>query len=304
MTPLTFSPIALADLPRVRSIVERTPYQSCQLSAGGLYALAEQYDTHVCFADGFLFVRQQRRGVGTCYFMPVGVGRLSEALDRLREHAAAAASPLALWGIAEDMVDDFRAAAPRYAAVELTPHRDWAEYIHAAQRLLTLQGKHLQPKRNALNQLLRSHADFRYEAISEANVAEVLAFQLRQVEEQKERTPREALEVEHRAIRRALKDFTAAGFVGGLIRIDGGVAAFAAGCPISASTFDILFEKGDRRYNGVFQLVERELIRAELQGVAYINREEDLGIASLRFAKQALHPDRLLMKYTATLPNP
>jgi hypothetical protein len=74
------------------------------------------------------------------------------------------------------------------------------------------------------------------------------------------------------------------------------------GCPINKSTFDILFEKAEKDYNGIYQVLEQELIRNELQTFLYINREEDLGIPSLRFAKQGLQPNILLMKHTAVLP--
>jgi hypothetical protein len=97
----------------------------------------------------------------------------------------------------------------------------------------------------------------------------------------------------------AVEAWNEIGLTGGIIRIDGNVKAFAFGCPINANTFDIMFESAERRYNGIFQTLEQELIRRQLNNFSYINREEDLGIPGLRFAKQSLRPDILLMKYSA-----
>lgn len=303
---MQFKKIALTDLPQIKSIVEKTPYQSCQLSAGGLYCLSEKYGTEVCFSNDFLFVKQHRKAFGVCYFMPIGTGNLPEAADRLLTcHAEAHGGDFTMWGVAHDMVSDFRRASTRFANAELTPDRDWAEYVHLSQNLLTLSGKRLQPKRNAANQFLRNHSGYAYEPISTANIEEVLAFQQRQYEADKALDKNAnllgLLEEENRSIALAAAAWEAIGLTGGLIRIGGSVKAFAFGCPINASAFDVMFESADHSYNGIFQVLEQELIRRQLSGFSYINREEDLGISGLRFAKLGLRPDILLMKYSAKI---
>jgi hypothetical protein len=301
---LQFKKIALSDLPTINRIVATTPYQSCQLSAGGLYCLSEKYATEVSFCNDFLFVKQRRRGFGTCYFMPVGAGNLPEAVRRLLAcHAATHGGDLAFWGVADDMLSDFRSASKELANAQLTPDRDWAEYIHLSKNLLSLSGKRLQPKRNAVNQFLRSYGRYVYEPVSPSNVEEVWAFQRQQFESGKAPENNATLpEEENRAIAIALAAWEEIGLTGGLIRIDGEVKAFAFGCPIGARTFDIMFESADHRYNGVFQVLEQELIKRRLSDFPYINREEDLGIPGLRFAKQGLRPDMLLMKYSTKIP--
>ncbi len=300
---LHFKKIELGDLHKIRTAVEKTEYQSCQLSAGSLYCLAEKYDTQLCFDDDFLFVKQCRKGFHTCYFMPIGTGNLALALGKLRSyHAENHGGNLVLWGIADDMMEDFRGASKAYESLILTEDRDWAEYIHSAQNLLTLQGKRLQPKRNAVNQFLRNYPNYTFEAISKVNITDILAFQRHQMAEKEAGEMDEALDDENSAIERTLKDFKAIGLTGGIIRIEGKVCAFAIGCPINRDSFDILFEKAEKDYNGIYQVLEQELIKNELRLFSYINREEDLGIPGLRFAKQGLQPDILLMKHTAVLP--
>lgn len=303
---LQFKKIALSDLPNIQRIVATTPYRSCQLSAGGLYCLSEKYATEVSFWHDFLFVKQRRKGFGTCYFMPVGRGNLPEAVRRLlASHAETQGGDLTFWGVADDMLADFRSASPALANAPLTPDRDWAEYIHLSKNLLTLSGKRLQPKRNAVNQFLRSYSRYAYEPVSPANIDEVWAFQQQQLEADrrlgKNADMPELPEEENRSIELALAAWNEIGLTGGAIRIDGRLKAFAFGCPIGATTFDVMFESAEHTYNGIFQVLEQELIRQQLSHFPYINREEDLGIPGLRFAKQGLRPDMLLMKHSAKI---
>ncbi|MDR1021774.1 MAG: phosphatidylglycerol lysyltransferase domain-containing protein [Prevotellaceae bacterium] len=303
---MQFKTITLNDLPKIKSIVEKTTFQSCQLSTGSLYCLSGKYSTEVSFSDGFLFVKQRRKGFGVCYFMPVGAGSLPAAVEQLqRYHAEAHGGDFILWGIADDMVSDFRSASNAFADVELTPDRDWAEYIHESKNLLTLSGKRLQPKRNAANQFLRNYSSYEYEPISASNVDEVWEFQQQQLKAEKttEKSQNllDLLEEENRSIEFAVAAWEKIGLAGGIIRIDKKIKAFTFGCPISASTFDVMFESAEHSYNGIFQVLEQELIRRELTNFAYVNREEDLGIPGLRFAKQNLRPDILLMKYSAKI---
>lgn len=299
---LHFKAIGLSDLPKIKNIVEAVNYKSCQLSVGSLYCLAEKYNTQIRFRNDFLFVKQERKEFGLCYFMPIGTGNLAEALERLRQyHSDNHGGELTLWGIADDMVEDFKAAGKFYENITLIPDRNWAEYIHSAQNLLTLQGKRLQPKRNAVNQFLRNNPEYQFEKISETNIDDILVFQHQQMAEKDEELD-EALQDENRAIERTLRDFRAIGLTGGIIRIDGKIHAFAIGSSINSDSFDILFEKAEKDYNGIYQVLEQELIKNELNLFSYINREEDLGIPGIRFAKQGLQPDILLMKHTAKLP--
>jgi hypothetical protein len=84
---------------------------------------------------------------------------------------------------------------------------------------------------------------------------------------------------------------------GGIIRVEGEIRAFCMGSPINATTFDILFENAEHAYTGIFQVLEQEFIARNLTSYRYVNREEDLGIPGLRFAKSNLRPDAMLYKW-------
>ncbi|UCD03177.1 MAG: DUF2156 domain-containing protein [Candidatus Aenigmatarchaeota archaeon] len=82
------------------------------------------------------------------------------------------------------------------------------------------------------------------------------------------------------------------------IVIDGKVAAFAAGEELNKDTFVVWFEKGNTKYKGIYQLINREFAKRIPEKYKYINREQDLGIEGLRKAKLSYYPACMVKKYT------
>ena len=71
---------------------------------------------------------------------------------------------------------------------------------------------------------------------------------------------------------------------------------------IREDTFDVNFEKALAQVNGAYPLVNRELARrihAACPEIRFLNREDDMGLAGLRRAKESYFPDLLLEKTIA-----
>jgi hypothetical protein len=87
-----------------------------------------------------------------------------------------------------------------------------------------------------------------------------------------------------------------------VIRIDGMPVAFSVYERLDAEVTAVHFEKADRAYKGLFQVVNRESARRiEASGARLINREEDVGDEGLRQAKLSYHPLEILPVYHLTL---
>ena len=103
--------------------------------------------------------------------------------------------------------------------------------------------------------------------------------------------------MENYAIALALRHYDEMGFVGGLLRVGGKVIALTLGEPLNRRVFVTHFEKADTDYEGAYTMINRQFAVHRLADYEYINREEDMGLESLRKAKLSYHPDILLKKY-------
>jgi hypothetical protein len=86
------------------------------------------------------------------------------------------------------------------------------------------------------------------------------------------------------------------GLYGGAIVVDNKIIAFSYGSKINFNTFGVHIEKADINYEGVFSVINQELVSHLPEEYTYVNREEDLGIAGLRKAKLSYNPVILLEK--------
>ena len=109
---------------------------------------------------------------------------------------------------------------------------------------------------------------------------------------------------EQYAIHTFFENFSALELKGGVLRVDGRLAAFSIGEPICSNVFGVHIEKADTRYHGAYPAMAREFAAHFAMDYTYLNREEDLGIAGLRKSKLSYYPELLLEKWTATCHTP
>jgi len=74
------------------------------------------------------------------------------------------------------------------------------------------------------------------------------------------------------------------------------------GSRMAEDTFDVHFEKAREDVDGAYTVVNQEFaryLRLKYLDVAYLDREEDMGLEGLRKAKLSYHPHHLVDKYRA-----
>ena len=99
------------------------------------------------------------------------------------------------------------------------------------------------------------------------------------------------------AIRHAFDAYDELGLIGGVLKVDGHIVAFTYGSPLSDTLFCTHIEKADADYDGAFQMINRCFAQMlQQRGFQQVNREEDMGIAGLRRAKQSYYPVRMQEK--------
>lgn len=293
---ITFKDITLEDRELITRYTLDSPRRNCDLSFSNLCSWRFLYNTKFAVMDGFLLLKFWADGE-LVYMMPIGTGDLKKALETLMADARREGQPFCLLGICEGMCSELEAIMP--GRFRFTADRDYADYLYLRSDLATLAGKKLQAKRNHVNKFRRTY-HYEYTPITPDRIAECLELEARWCRanncDQHEGTGNE-----RRALVYALHHFEELGLTGGILHVDGRIAAFTFGMPINRDTFGVHVEKADTGIDGAYAMINYEFANHIPEQYVYLNREEDLGIEGLRRAKLSYQPVIILEKYVACL---
>ena len=86
------------------------------------------------------------------------------------------------------------------------------------------------------------------------------------------------------------------------VYVDNSLVAFTIGETYANGTMaNILVEKADTRYNGIYAFINREFLKHDFTTTEYVNRQEDCGNEGLRKSKLSYNPVRMEEKYLVNL---
>jgi len=183
--------------------------------------------------------------------------------------------------------------------VSVVEERNHFDYVYLRDDLAKLEGNKYRSKRNRINQFLKSHS-YKYESLKMVHISECLEVQEKWC--QKRRCWEDLnLIGEWDAVREVLAHFDGLGLKGAVILIGGKVVAFTVGELLNRDTAVIHIEKADPDITGLFQLINQQFCAKSLDGIKYINREQDLGLPGLREAKLSYFSDHFVKKYSVIL---
>jgi hypothetical protein len=176
--------------------------------------------------------------------------------------------------------------------------RDQSDYVYSAQDLIKLAGKRFHKKKNHLNKFIKN-VEYNYKPLDQETVECVLEMQESwcQLRDCKEDS---SLMNEDRAIYEAMTHFGHLGYVGGAIVINDVVEAFSLGEALNSDTAVIHIEKANPQIPGLYAAINQMFAANAWSEMTYINREQDLGVAGLRKAKESYQPHHMIDKYIIT----
>lgn len=294
---ISFNTVTLRDKPWVDEIVFSEQSRSADYNFGNVYIWDKRYRQLICrFGDRML--TKLRYDGKPAFVFPIGRGPLAPAIEALREFAAFKGYPFCLRGITEEHRAQLESEYPgRFEYIEDT---DCADYIYSAEKLSTYSGKALHGKKNHCNRFEAEH-DWRFVALERALIPACMDMLAVWSEENADRLDK-SIVFEHDAIVRAFAAFEKLSLEGGVLYSGDTILGFSMGEMISDDTFDVHFEKAEGSVNGAYPMVCRELTRLMLQrhpALRYMNREDDMGLDSLRQSKLSYKPEYMVKKYTA-----
>lgn len=172
--------------------------------------------------------------------------------------------------------------------------RDAADYVYLTDKLRTFSGKKLQKKRNHLNAFYKQYEHrWEYHPITKDDFHDVIEF----LGEWHKDDDDYMMAYEKLGILRVLEHWDEVDATGGIIRIDGKLEAFVIGSRLSDQMCQMNVEKANDHIRGLYQAICKEFLSHTYLDTTYVNREDDMGLEVLRHAKEAYHPEYMIMKY-------
>jgi len=296
---MNFKPIQIEDKETITAFTYPNNHQNCDYSFANMCSWRFLYHSEYAIHDGFLFIRfyiEEKERKRLAYMFPVGHGDLCQAIDRMEKDAESLCYPLIILGVTPEAKNLFETCFPHHFTY-LT-ERNYFDYIHLRDDLITLTGKKFQPKRNHINKFRKLY-DYTYLPIAKEFIPECMELDKVWYDTHKVESNNKDLLNERTSMCFAMKHFDELGLIGGAILIDSKIIAFTYGSPINNQTFGIHIEKANILYDGIFSVISQEFAKHIPPQYIYVNREEDLGIPGLRKSKLSYHPCLLLEKSAA-----
>ena len=294
---IEFHAISLLDKEWVdqHMMCENSP--SADFNFGNMFIWDAHYRQLIC-SQGDRTLTKVRLHGEPAFVFPIGCGPLRPAIEALREYAAAKGYPFLLRGITERHKAQLEEAYP--GCFDFCEEEKYAAYIYEAEKLATYSGKALHGKKNHCNRFEAEH-EWSFVPLTRELIPACEAMLTEWTEDNAERLD-DSIVYEHDAIERAFRHYEELDLEGGVLFADGKLLGFSFGEMTSSDTFDVHVEKAAADVNGAYPMVCRELTRMLLQNhpdLKWINREDDMGLESLRRSKESYKPAYLLKKYTA-----
>ncbi len=295
-SPLRFRKITAADVDKIYDLLSRySTAGTCDYSVGGIMMWVDYFKYSFAIVYDTLFIKGMSEEDGTkpAFAVPVGAMELKDSVALLREYCADNHIALRFSAVPEEML-------PQLAAIGLDRTEsldDWSDYVYDIESLATYSGKKYSKKRNHVNRFITDNPGWRVEPLSDANLPAVRDFLLRsRLDEDKQ----ESAVYERMQVMRVLDDYRSYPFEGLVLSVPGnGIVAFGIGEVIGDTVFEHI-EKMNHEVAGAGEMMCREfaaMIRERHPEVKYVNREEDAGDPGLRYAKEQLHPVKMLRKF-------
>lgn len=282
------TPITLQHKDKVTFFLERYPTSVSELTFTNLYVwrhtraiwVVELDDTLVFLIDGGEKFNNKKIILGH----PVGPAPLSDVQLQLQD--------IVVGAIRLPEKDAHLLSNNGNAIYE---DRDNFDYVYRVSDLAELPGRQYAKKRNHINQCL-TRFKCEYEPITSENLKECIHMQECWCS-LKECSITPGLCGEFQAIMESFKHYDIFSLIGGAIRVEGEIQAFALGETLTTETAVWHFEKAMPNIQGLAQLINKWFAQYSLKQFTYANREQDLGIPGLRQSKESYYPHHMVAKF-------
>lgn len=281
----------------INSCIAVSGTMASDASFANIYLLRNKYSTKISRYKDFIIRKYSGKGARCGYTFPLGKGDVAKALVEIEKDAKECGERLQFAFVTEEQKEVLENAMP--ARFCYSSDAGDSDYIYLRSELASLSGKAFHKKKNHFSKFVRTYPDYKYYEIGACNiydaqkVADAWYYEHLQDEDASQLA-------EYKAIKEALENFEELGLIGGIIYVNDSPCAMTIASKINENTVDVHFEKavGEYALNGGYAAINK-LFSEKLDGVTWLNREEDIGIEGLRKAKLSYRPKIMLKKYSA-----
>ena len=295
---LDFHPLQLTDIPKLRPFFEARTGRICDTTPGAVFIWRDMYHTEWAIYEGALYFKVVYPSLGETFTLPLG-GDRREHYRQIADYCCRRGMPIAFYPVPHEELAVLQESFPNSAALS---ERDTADYLYRAEDLKYFRGKKLSGQRNHVNRFLKTYGNWLFRPIEQEDIPAVKDFLARYAARTEKAAASFAEDIEKTL--EVLDNYAAYGLLGGMLLVDAQIVGFSLG-EVSGDTLFTHIEKADRDYLGCYQMLVSQFAQQfAVNGVEFINREDDTGDPGLRTSKLSYHPIALLEKYTVTVVEP
>lgn len=281
----------------INSCIAVSGTMASDASFANIYLLRNKYSTKISRYKDFIIRKYSGKGARCGYTFPLGKGDVAKALAEIEKDAKECGERLQFAFVTEEQKEVLENAMP--ARFCYSSDAGDSDYIYLRSELASLSGKAFHKKKNHFSKFVRTYPDYKYYEIGACNIYDAQKVADAWYYEHLQDGDASQL-AEYKAIKEALDNFEELGLIGGIIYVNDSPCAMTIASKINENTVDVHFEKavGEYALNGGYAAINK-LFSEKLDGVTWLNREEDIGIEGLRKAKLSYRPKIMLKKYSA-----
>lgn len=286
----------LEDKDLVNHYFFEAPGRSCERTFVNVFLWSRHYKVKFAVIEDALVFRDESDGYAFSY--PAGEPKaVKRALEAVMEYCREHECPFRLYNVTPEHFDQMEKWFPGRFQIEYV--RDVADYVYETEKLATLAGKKLHGKRNHINRFKALYPDWSYEKMDDGNVEECfqMALKWRNQNGCDDDTEKNA---EMCVTLNSLRLYKELGLRGGILRVNGEIAAFSMGEPLCSDTFVVHIEKAFAEIEGAYPMINQQFVQHECMDYTYVNREDDAGSEGLRKAKLSYRPAFMVEKGVVT----
>ena len=286
-----FEAVTEADIPLLERFLEIAQIEESNHNLVNLFLWQTQYPVWQYHTEDYLLLLGIHKGKLFTYMPLCKAEFFEEAILKARSIFNHYEVPFELSCFTRVALDKIETILPK---LNVQIECEAADYVYEGEKMRSLSGKKLQKRRNNYNHFVSLYeGHYTFSEMTKEDIPELKEFMKQWRVDRTE----EYLNYEAEGVDNVLNLFGVLPYRGGVIRIDGEIKAFIIGSMSSKRMVQINIEKADPSIRGLYQAIEKLFLEQFYPDVQWVNREDDMGIESLRQAKQALHPAYMIDKY-------